>query len=259
MAQAEFWPERIRVLPNDLARCALFTAAGKKEPRVQHKRSLLASLHGMEITYNGEELRQDDQDVWLQLVHIARTQAVGEHIEVTLHALIRALGWGRSSENYTRVRASMMRMTEATVWLTRQQKNPWSGRLIAEVKVRGEDLAPDGISAGAWTITLDPKIISLFGAPDVTRIEWEQRLTLKPLAKWLHSFYASHREPYPYRVATLHQLCGSKTARLSHFRSSLKDSLEELVAAAFLAAWEHDARQDTITVVRRLQPALIAP
>ena len=29
------------------------------------------------------------------------------------------------------------------------------------------------------------------------------------LAKWLHGFFATHAKPYPYKVGTLHNLCGS--------------------------------------------------
>ncbi|WP_420915446.1 plasmid replication initiator TrfA [Burkholderia glumae] len=72
--QLPLWAPRKRGLPNPLARCALFTASGKTEPRIDFKRSVIASLEGYEIAYTGEELRQDDQDVFLQLVHVARQE-----------------------------------------------------------------------------------------------------------------------------------------------------------------------------------------
>ncbi len=246
--QMDIWPERVRALPNPLARCALFTAAGKKEDRVAFKRTLLASLSDREIHYTGEELRQDDQDVWLQVVHLARVHPAGDRVELTAHAVLMALGWGRSADNYKRLRASILRMTEATVWVTSPgQTDGWSGRLVDKVHWRDEDNA----GSTTWQIQLDRRIIELFAPNGVSHIEWEQRLTLKPLAKWLHSFYSTHREPHPYRVATLHQLCGSKSARIAHFRNSLMHSFEELVAVGFLEAFQHDARTDTIAVTRR--------
>lgn len=246
--QLDIWPERVRALPNALARSALFTAAGKREPRAALQRTKLVSLTDIEVMYTGEELRQDDQDVWLQVVHMARTAAVGDTVELTGHALLQALGWGRGADRYERVRASIQRMTESTVWITSPgQVHGWSGRLIGEFAWRDED----GQGSATWRVKLDPKVVALFAPVDVSWIEWEQRLKLRPLAKWLHSFYASHREPHPYRVVTLHQLCGSRSNRLANFRNDVKKSLDELVNEGFLTGWSHDPRGDTISVTRR--------
>jgi hypothetical protein len=247
-AQLEIWPERVRALPNALARCALFTAAGKREARRPLQRERLVSLADIEVSYTGQELRQDDQDVWLQVVHMARTEAVGNHVELTGHSLLSALGWGRGADRYERVRASIQRMTEATIWISSPGRvHGWSGRLIGEFAWRDED----GEGSAAWRVKLDPKIVSLFAPQDVSWVEWTQRLKLKPLAKWLHGFYCTHREPHPYRVATLHQLCGSRATRIANFRNDVKKSLDELVKEGFLKEWSHDPRGDTISVVRR--------
>ncbi len=76
-------------------------------------------------------------------------------------------------------------------------------------------------------------------------------MKLAPLAKCLHSFYATHGDPYPYCVETLYKLCGSTSARLSHFREGLKRALQKLVEVEFLVSWEHDSRSDTISVKRK--------
>jgi hypothetical protein len=42
-----------------------------------------------------------------------------------------------------------------------------------------------------------------------SRLEWQQRLALPTgLATWLHSFYSTHREPYPHKVQTLAEGAG---------------------------------------------------
>ena len=60
----------------------------------------------------------------------------------------------------------------------------------------------------------------------------------KPLAQWLHGFYASHARPYPLRVETLHQLCGSEAKRLTDFKVDLRRSLEAVLEAC--AAHDED-------------------
>ncbi len=67
------------------------------------------------------------------------------------------------------------------------------------------------------------------------QLNWKQRTRLKTdLAKWLHGFYSSHRTPYPIKVITLKQLCGSHCNRLSDFRMKLRFALRELIDAEIL-------------------------
>ena len=78
---------------------------------------------------------------------------------------------------------------------------------------------------------------ALFAEPYYTLVEWEQRKALGPLAKWLHGFYASHADPYPLKVATLQEACGSGTGRARDFKKKLVLALDELRAVGFLKCW----------------------
>ena len=77
---------------------------------------------------------------------------------------------------------------------------------------------------GAYSIEINPKIVALYGREGWTQVEWQQRLALKgqPLAQWLHGFYTTHAQPYPYRAETLHKLCGSEAKNLTDFRKDLR-------------------------------------
>ena len=62
--QLPFWPADVRGLPNAFARSALFNVANaRKGARDNYKRRSIATVKGASITYTGEELRQDDEDV----------------------------------------------------------------------------------------------------------------------------------------------------------------------------------------------------
>jgi hypothetical protein len=54
----------------------------------------------------------------------------------------------------------------------------------------------------------------------------------KPLAQWLHGFYASHAKPYPMRVDTLLKLAGSEDESPSSGRQTLRKSLDALAQAS---------------------------
>lgn len=249
--QLDFWSERVRGLPNALARCALFTAGSKKDERAVFRDEPIVSLQSITILYSGDELRQDDQDVFLQLVHLARGLPLGSKIEITGNAVLKVLGWGRSVRDYVRLRASLKRLKKANVEVSGADHRGFIGSLLMTLAWEGEDeSAANGEGTSThWTISIDPKIIALFGSDAYTLIDWETRLKLTPLAKWLHSFYITHREPLPYKVETLHKLCGSRTRLLKHFRASLKSALEELREVGFLSTFEVGV--DLVTVKRR--------
>lgn len=81
--QLPLWAEAMRRMPNELLRSALFSARNRKQPRAYLKSADIAVLFDGCITYLGEELRQDDETVWLQLIHLAKERPVGSVVEFT--------------------------------------------------------------------------------------------------------------------------------------------------------------------------------
>ena len=86
---------------------------------------------------------------------------------------------------------------------------------------------------GSTVLEINPKLAALYGRTQWTQIDWEQRQWLrgKPLALWLHGFYASHAAPHPLSVAYLHKLSGSQTKQLWKFKQNLTQALRYLEAA----------------------------
>ena len=81
-----------------------------------------------------------------------------------------------------------------------------------------------------YVMQLNSKILLLW-VGGWTAVDWEQRLKLrrKPLALWLHGFYASHADPYPMKVETLMRLSGSGNKSVKRFTQALKQAGQELV------------------------------
>jgi hypothetical protein len=249
-AQLPLWDERMRGIPNCLTRSALFSCKGKNVPRIQLKGALIASTAGVQITASTEDLRQEESDVFLMLVHLARMHKLGDLVEVTAYHMLKAMNWCAGSADYARLRACITRLTEATIWVKFDgDRGGFSGRLVERVEWAD---AGSG-SRERWRIKLDRQILHLFGDTDFTLIDWEKRLELRTLAKWLHNYYASHRDPLPISVGRLYELCGSSNKRLSGFRSDLTSSLDELRRIDFLLYWSHDPKSDLV-MVKRHQP-----
>jgi TrfA protein len=81
--QIPLWPANVRGMPNALARSALFNVNKSNAPRSRMDRDVIASVDGVDITFTGEELRQDDADVFLEVLHLARDIQLNEKVEFT--------------------------------------------------------------------------------------------------------------------------------------------------------------------------------
>lgn len=240
--QIPLWPERFRGLPHVFARSALFTAANSSNgPREKLTQAEIFSVKGVTIHYTGEELRSDDEDVFLQVSHLARNHPLGQEIEFSAHSLLKSLKWDPCGAGYKRLRDVLTRLTATAVSISADSmERGFAGSLI-------QSFSWDG---SKWTIALDPRVSRLFGTTQYTRLDWEQRLALSPMAKKLHSFYVTHAQPFPMKVETLHSLCNSKIKLLSQFRPALKRTLERLKSIGFLESFSIDKKTDLVTVVR---------
>lgn len=256
-AQLPLWGERFRGLPNSIARSALFTCANRRAPRSAFKNSPIATIAGLQIFYTGEELRQDDEDVFLQIVHLARNEQLGEKVKIRGNQLLRILGWNNSSRDYDRLRDCIERLKTGSVKIvTEDRSKGYMGSLIRKFTWEDSESAERG-ARPFWQIFLEPEMVKLFGDDNYSLIEWQARKALGPMAKWQLSFYITHKNPLPYKTATFLTLCGAKTTDLRGFRRTYKSGLDELVAINFLSDWKHIPESDTFHVTRADGPLLI--
>ena len=229
--QLPLWPEAKRGAPNAVLRAALFGAIQGKGRRFLLRKELIATQDGVTIRYTGGQLDQADLDVWEQALHLARTQALGKKCYFTARGFLKALGRSTGKHDHTWLDESLDRLNATAVSITSGHLT-YSGSLIEEY-VRDED-------TGKYVVAINPKLAKFYGRTQWTQIDWQQRQALrrKPLALWLHGFYASHAAPYPLTVAYLHKLSGSQTKRLRKFKENLTQALRDLQATGAIKAFE---------------------
>ena len=220
--QLPLWPEPKRGAPNAVLRGALFAAVQGKG-RIALDRELLAAQDGITIRYTGWQLTQSDLDVWEQALHLARTQALGTRCRFTEKGFLKALcrQSGKSGRDW--LRSALARLTATAVEISDGHRT-YGGSLMDFY--RDED-------TGRTVLEINPKLAPFFGRSQWTQIDWEQRQQLrgKPLALWLHGFYATHAAPHALTVEYLHKLSGSQTKRLRKFKENLTQALRDLEAA----------------------------
>ena len=229
--QLPLWPEPKRGAPNAVLRGALFAAIQGKGRQYMDRKELIATQDGVTIRYTGGQLGQADLDVWEQALHLARTQALGTECYFTAHGFLKALGRATGKQNHEWLKSAFARLAGAVVEITSGRRT-YFGTLI-KGGVRDED-------TGRYVVQINPKLAKFYGRSQWTQIDWEQRQQLrgKPLALWLHGFYASHAAPYPLTVAYLHKLSGSQTKQVWKFKQNLTQALEELAAVGAIKAFE---------------------
>ena len=93
--QIPLWDNSALAVQFDIARSALFSAKSRGK-RKYFADEIIPSLSHLKILYRGEELRQRDFDVYLEILSLAR----GQHItsenpwtRFTARSLVRELGW----------------------------------------------------------------------------------------------------------------------------------------------------------------------
>lgn len=249
--QLPFWPDDKRGTPNALLRGALFQPARRgARPYLESYR--VASMGGTEVTYSGWRLDQGDLDAWAALLHLARDRPLGTPIESTSYQLLRLMGRSCSTENCSILMSRLLRLRAGaiTVTIATRQGPPvtYIGGLL--------DGAAHDAGTHRWRLDLNPAIASLFERDRFTRLDWAIRsaLSSSPVAQWLHAFYSTHAEPFPIRVRTLRDLCGSSAQRLDHWRETLMTALNKVAAACRDHGahfdFEFDAPRDAVRVKR---------
>jgi TrfA protein len=240
--QLPLWPEPVRAIPNGFLRSALFGAIAKgKRAYIDGER--LASLDGVEVSYTGQRLDQGDLDVWASVLHAVRMQALGSQCRVTSYGLLKLMGKTDTGKNRVTLTKRITRLVASAVTI-KQGRYSYVGSLIAGA-ARDEETQE-------WVIELDAKLRPLFAGDQFTQVEWSVRHVLdgRPLAQWLHGFYATHASPHPLKIDTLRRLCGSEAGEVWKFAQTLRLALDAVseASAAHGQAFGYEVRGDLVHV-----------
>lgn len=237
----ELWPDAVRGVPNAVLRGALFGVSQRR--KTHKKRTIIAAVDGYEIRFKGETFNQTDLDLWEMLLHLARLQPLNTQVEFTAHSLLKELGRGTSGKHHEELKEQLMRLIGGAVEITwTKEQKAYAGNLIS-------GYARDDVT-GRYVVRFNADTAKLYGVGN-TLIDWSERQALgnNSLAKWLHGFFASHAKPFPYKVETIFNLCGSTTERLGDFRKLLRTAMAHLEEIGAIKSWSIDPKTDLVEVV----------
>lgn len=217
-----------RAIPNDVARSSLFTARNKREPRRNLTQEKLFHLHeGVSVLYTGIELRAaDDEIIWLQILHYAKSVPLGSPFEFTVKQLVADAGWSKNGAYYDNARKCISRLRANEVLIANEKAY---GVSVPMSLIENYVLVNDGDgSANRYRVWIHPGMIVLFAGNTFTNHSWDTYRDLSPVARRLADYVESHKIPFPLQVERFRLMCGSSSQALTGWRRTVRQACQEL-------------------------------
>ncbi|MDI1308418.1 MAG: plasmid replication initiator TrfA [Methylotenera sp.] len=221
----------LRHIPNDYARSSLFTARNKSVPRKTLTREKLFCYNEyITILYTGIELRaEDDELVWLQILHYSQTVPMGLPFKFTIKDLVRDVGWAKNGNNYRRAKNCISRLRANEV-LCLNTKAYGKSEPISLIKDY-ESINDENGSQMAYKMWVDLNLILLFAGNTFTSHDWELYRGLSQVARRLADYVVSHERPFPLAIEKLKKICDSTDLKATSWRQTVRKACCELEIA----------------------------
>ena len=202
---------------NAAIRSRLFTT-GTGERYKFNEFTPIASWHkDLEVSYSGEELRQEELSVWIQLCKLA----ADDHdfrISTTRYKLLKALNKDDSGENRKILKQQLLRLFNGKLHIS-FGGNEYYGSILPEFAIENK-------GKGKIIANLNKTISKLLGIYDFTMLNMDLRLSLSPGGQWFHAFVKSQEGPeviIPW--VKIHLLSGSKETNLESYKKNFRKSV----------------------------------
>lgn len=237
----------MRVNVGTLVRGALFNAKSSKQERKVITNQTVAMTGDITAIYTGVDLRQDENLLLGELLHLQKQFRYGEIIKASPLTLLKNLGWSDSPSSYARLFASLsyLKATCITIieenTLTQEKEYKLGGKSLVE-SFDGNYIK--GQLCGIWEIRITDQMSDLLTNKTATLIEHETRLglskTSSPLALWLHSYLSEFKEPRPLSITFYREQSGlsEQYPKLWRFKEALKRACDLLVEHKVLISYE---------------------
>jgi len=247
--QIPLWNDESWASLYDFARSALFTAR-KRTARKDFKNHVVASLGHLKIIYTGEELRQRDYDVYLEILNAARGANItpdNPWVPIDAWAMLRSLKWQVNNVGLAELHDTITRLIACKVEITRtsgKKSEPsifYGGSFLHE---HTGQHAQDPTQTARWMVVINTTIAKQLQPGQFMMVDKKVRRTLSSsaLGKWLHLFYSSHQNPYPMQIETIKSLAGLEGDETKVFKFNLRAQMDKLVEMNAILSYHIDEK-----------------
>lgn len=186
----------------------------------KHIRQMFRTTNGASIEYRGEELRQSDLTVLLELLHRRAGMATSCEIEFSPYTFCSQIGWSDSKADAEKLKESLLRMRQSIVIV---ERNGTKGSTVGFVS----QFSWDGAK---WTVTIDERIGGLFSIKPTYLIIAQRKALSQGLQTWLYGYVRANKCGWAVPLETIHSACGSESKNMQEFARSVREALKKLAA-----------------------------
>lgn len=211
-------------MPNPVVRSSLFAPIARGR-RKDHKETLIAGRGDAQITVTGPQLDMSDSDVFMHCLELSKREELGKPVYFTRNDFLNGLGkkgpHGKSS--YEWLHGALWRLKITTIKI-KTERYETALNLIQDYEANSE--------SGEYWIAINPRIATLFGGGQFTKIDWQKRQAIAhqiDLAKWVQGYILSNRSgEQTISVSYLQEWSGQGHRRKDHFAKALHEAMTEL-------------------------------
>ncbi|MDC0535802.1 plasmid replication initiator TrfA [Francisellaceae bacterium] len=228
--------EKFRVALKQLTLSSLFTTASKKQARERFSRKTIVTYdEQIQITYSGDELRTDDEDVFMCILTMASEQKLGNNnymVETTHYKFLKMLNWPITTDYYDKLDLILDRFVASSLTVKFKEKN-LKMSILTHTLGTGDDQG----RCGNLKIFLSPHMQTLFTQENVTLIDSVKRNKMSALANKMLSILNEYPDArIELTVSLIFEISGS-TATTINFKKMLKRSLKEMKESSLISSF----------------------
>jgi hypothetical protein len=165
----------MRAMPNHIARSSLFAPVASGRKKI-HKDTVLVSRGDAVIKFWGEQLDEAQADVWMQAMHEASKQPLGEPVVINRAAFLKAIGRQTGNYEYKWLHRCMQSLSFAMLVIEVMTKDGKPKLTIGKSRalhmIDGFDYDDE---AEAYTLRIDPRWRGMYGNREFALIDWDKR------------------------------------------------------------------------------------
>jgi hypothetical protein len=240
--------EETYALPNAVLRAALFPVREVTAPRRFLEKASIFAVEGIHVTFTGQEFDQTDLDVLLGIMEIGAYIPLGQKFTFSAHALLKLLGRDTGGSQHEWLRSVITRLRGGTVAIRHHGRRFLGGFFNDDV---------ENETTGHHTVSINPKLILLFGCDMWSKIDRDQRAALgrNGTAKALHGYYSSHAQPGPHHIETLAKIAGLMAKQRAKRKQQVLKAHEAMKAPACGFLKDYTVAGECITVAKTPTPS----
>ena len=229
----------IGAFPNHLNRSSLIAPIARGR-RKFHRQAAMVTRKDCVLEYTGEQLDEADGDLIMALIAFAQPFSLGAPVPLNRKELLRKIKpGGIGSTQYDWLYKSMKRLREGVLFLEARKPDGSTRYTVGKMESFNvlKELKYDGDSE-AYTYTLDPRWVVMFGNREYSLIDWDKRMQIGrglDMAKTLQRLLATSANPVQRYGLDALKAQMEYSGRMRDFRESLARAVRELERLEIIA------------------------